>query len=214
MRQITIKLLFVLLFFLNSLSKGYADTETSYLDLALTIKKLATSQNKLNYDWCKPFAFKKSNFIEIKNDKVNFKNKKGIEIIIEKNTEKIFQIIRYKNDTIKAIVEVDKNQVWNGMMYSWQQTNEFLGCANLISNGHEGPSVAYHKNGLVRAIANFEQSLQIGNEYQFSELGNLVGFTQFNLGNEHGYLFTWSDMGKLIGAYRYNMGSLEEILID
>ena len=77
------------------------------------------------------------------------------------------------NKRIKAIVELNQSEEWNGSMHSWYKNGAYLGCAGLENGQHIGISIAYHRNGNLRAVANFDNGLPVGLEYQFDQLGEL-----------------------------------------
>jgi len=87
--------------------------------------------------------------------------------------EPIYEIIWYAPHKIKAIIELDQQSEWNGSIHSWYENGAYLGCAGLVYGQHQGISIAYHKNGNIRAVANFLDGRPIDVEYQFDELGKL-----------------------------------------
>lgn len=109
-----------------------------------------------------------------------------------------FEIIYFSSGSIKAIVEVDEALIWNGWMHSWYETGEYLGCANLIGEQHDGISIAYHKNGTKRAIAFFLNGKQINNEYQYFETGEVRAIRILNRNGEEVTSYRWSKDGVLV----------------
>lgn len=85
----------------------------------------------------------------------------------------MYEIIWYEPGNIKAIVELDQQTEWNGSIHSWYLNGAYLGCACLENGHHKGLSIAYHKNGKIRAIADFADGRPIGLEYQFNKMGQL-----------------------------------------
>jgi len=114
------------------------------------------------------------NLVNIKNLKNEIETKGKLMTVYPEISPK-FEIIWHDNKNIKAIIDQDHKGLWNGAIHSWYQSGEYLGCAGLKDSEHEGISIAYHKNGKIRAMANFKNGMPHGLEYQFSIDGILRG---------------------------------------
>ena len=175
---------------------------SAYEDAAAAVlKKIET----MDLTWCSsvPLA-------EI-NSKSTYTNSSfnGELIDIElKNETKQFAVVRYADLSIKAVSELDHEMNMNGLMLSWYPSGEFLGCAELVDEKHEGASIAKFPNGQIKAYAEFSGGEQSGAELRFDTAGKLARYSNFKHGKQDGWGFFWSPSGKLVGVTEINQGQL------
>jgi hypothetical protein len=104
--------------------------------------------------------------------------KQKLEKDIDKETmypvnQPMYEIIWHEPGNIKAIIELDHQKEWNGIIHSWYPNGAYLGCADLENGQHKGISIAYHENGKIRAVADFVDGIPVGLEYQFNKMGQI-----------------------------------------
>jgi hypothetical protein len=161
-------------------------------------KVLQIAKDESNFRWCKEpldFDFNRSTAI------------KSLEAgALYLADHKYLEVIRFPSGKYKSIAEVDSNEVWNGAMYSWYASGEFLGCAELRDGEHHGKSVAFHPSGNRRAFATFQNGLQEGYEIQFLSNGRLMSATKFIKGQRDGWSFYWAEDAVSYSASLYHNG--------
>jgi len=194
-------------------SYGDSRTATDLERFEYAASEAFLSLKTVDLDWCQePDLSKIHNAARIKNSPIP---KEVIELNIDGSLDR-YMLDRYPDGRIKAVSELDRKSNLTGTMFSWYDSGEFLGCAELETEKHHGPSLAKYRNGTPKAFAEFYRGSQSGAELRFDRQFNLVRYANFVDGVMHGIAFFWSSSGSLIGVSEYDKGDLlrEVLSID